>query len=200
MTKAHKLLQYAQFYWVAGALLALAGCQTPPPCDQSDVSQAIETRFSHPIPQSKTGDSLLVPPALAEGELLDEEHAVLLALWNNALFRELLVELDLTQADLVQAGLLPNPEFLYYWGEPAKPFRYLFDFPVEALYLRPIRIKAMAAENERACAKLTQTALDLIRDTRQAYADLQMAHDLVKVGERAVALRNRILELAETRL
>ena len=123
-----------------------------------------------------------------------------MALWNNALFRELLVELDLTQADLVQAGLLPNPEFLYYWPEPAKPFRYLFDFPLESLWLRPFRIKMATAENERACAKLTQTALDLIRDTRLAYADLQFAHDRYKVGERAVKLRERILELAEVRL
>jgi cobalt-zinc-cadmium efflux system outer membrane protein len=189
-----------QLLWVAATLLPLCGCHTPPACDKNSVSEAIESRFSHSVPETKTSSQLLVPPALANGEPLDEEHAVLLALWNNALFRELLLELDLTQADLVQAGLLPNPEFLYYWGEPAKPFRYLFDFPLEALYLRPIRIKVMAAENERACAKLTQTALDLIRDSRQAFADLQMAHDMVKVGERAMALRNRILELAEARL
>ena len=196
MTTANILLRRGPG-WVAAALLAtMTGCHTPPPCDQACVSQAVESRFGQPTAK---GEQLVVPQSLANGELLGEEQAVLLALCNNALFREALVELDLTRADLVQAGLLPNPEFVYYWAEPNKPFKYLIDFPIEALWLRPIRIKAMAAENERACAKLTQTALDLIRDTRQAYADLQLAHDRVKVGERAVKLRERILELAETR-
>ena len=111
-----------------------------------------------------------------------------------------LLELDLTRADLVQAGLLPNPDFVYFWPAPEKPFKYLVDFPIEAIWLRPIRIKSTVAENERATAKLTQAALDLIRDARQSFADLQLAHDRYKVGERAVKLRERILGLAETRL
>ena len=187
-------------WWASAVLLMLAGCHTPPPCDRKCVSQAVESRFGQPSSQAKSREDLLVPQPLANGEPIDEDQAVLLALWNNALFREALVELDLTRADLVQAGLLPNPEFVYFWPEPNKPFKYLVDFPIEAFWLRPIRIKAMAAENERACARLTQLALDLIRDTRQAYADLQLAHDRVKVGERAVKLRENILELAEARL
>jgi len=112
----------------------------------------------------------------------------------------LLVELDLTRADLVQAGLLPNPEFVYFWPAHNKPFKYLIDFPIESIWLRPLRMKATAAENERASARLTQLALDLIRDTRQAYADLQLAHDRVRVAERAVQLRDDILKVAEGRL
>jgi len=183
---------------IAAVELAQTGCHSPQPLDSAAVSQIIQSRFG--LATFVEPDALIVPPELARGEPIGEERAVLIALWNNALFRELLVELDLTRADLVQAGLLPNPEFVYFWAEPNKPFKYLIDFPIEALWLRPIRIKATAAENERACAKLTQTALDLIRDARQSYADLQLAHDRVKVGERAVALRDRILELAEARL
>ena len=131
---------------------------------------------------------------------MTEEEAVVLALWNNALFHEQLVELDLTKADLVQAGLLPNPEFVYYFPAENKPFKYLIDFPIEAIWLRPLRVKAAVAENERASARLTQLALDLIRDTRQGYADLQLADDRVKVAERSVELRENILSLAEARL
>jgi cobalt-zinc-cadmium efflux system outer membrane protein len=183
---------------VAVAVLAAAGCHTPKPCDRGNVSREVASRFGQSV--GPPPHSPLVPAALAEGQPLGENEAVLLALWNNAAFHEALVELDLTRADLIQAGLLPNPEFLYYWQEPQKPFRYLIDFAMESLWLRPIRLKAAAAENDRACARLTQTALDLIRDTRQAYADLQLASDNVSVAERAVALRERILELAETRL
>src|SRR5262249_9395075 len=125
---------------------------------------------------------------------------VVLALWNNALFNEALAELELTRADLIQAGLLPNPEFFYGWPVPDKVYKYLFDFPIESLYLRPFRLKVAAADNEPARAKRTQSALDLIRDTRLAYADLQLAHDRVRVAERAVQLRQGIVRLAETRL
>ncbi|HJZ58162.1 MAG TPA: TolC family protein [Gemmataceae bacterium] len=175
-------------------------CAAPPGCDRGCVSQSVESRFGQPVGPPLRRERVIVPDGLAEGRPLTEEQAVLLALWNNALFHEALVEIDLTRAELVQAGLLPNSEFVYYWPAENKPFKYLIDFPIEAVWLRPIRVKATAAENERACAKLTQTALDLIRDTRQAYADLQLARDRLRVAEQAVALRQTILELAETRL
>jgi len=139
------------------------------------------------------------PAGLADGRPIAEDEAVALALWNNAAFREALVEIDLTRADLIQAGLLPNPEFLYYFPAPEKPFRYLIDFAMESVWLRPIRLKAAAAENQRACARLTQLALDLIRDTRQAYADLQFAADRLRVADRGVAVRQLVRDLAEER-
>lgn len=182
------------------AALGAPGCATPPAADRAHVSQAVEARFGQSVGAAPRGVQPIVPEALENGEPLTEEQAVVLALWNNALFHEQLVELDLTKADLVQAGLLPNPEFVYYWPAQDKPFKYLIDFPLEALWLRPIRLKVMTAENERAAARLAQLALDLIRDTRQAYADLQLAHDRVKVAERAVHLREDIHKIAESRL
>ena len=183
------------------ALVAFAvlGCATPRGHDRAGVSRRVEERFGQPTDAGGRGDRV-VPDDLARGDVLAKDRAVLLALHNNAAFREALVELDLTRADLVQAGLLPNPEFVYFWPVHDKPYKYFLDFPVESLWLRPVRIKAAAAENERACARLTQLALDLIRDTRQAYADLQLAHDRVRVAERAVALRERVAALAEARL
>jgi cobalt-zinc-cadmium efflux system outer membrane protein len=161
----------------------------------------VETRFGQTVgARSPRGDEILVPEGIEAGGRLNEEQAVVLALWNNALVHELLVEVDLTKADLVQAGLLPNPEFVYYWPADNKPLKYLVDFPLESLYLRPIRVKVATAENQRAAARVTQLALDLIRDTRQAYADLQLAHDRVRVAGRAVAVRENILKLAESRL
>ena len=185
---------------VTAVVLAVAGCHTPKACDQGHVSRSVEARFGAAVGGPSGRERAIVPDGLADGRPLTEEQAVVLALWNNAAFHEALVQLDLTRADLVTAGLLPNPEFLYYFAAPQKPFRYLIDFALESLWLRPIRLKAAAAENERACAQLTQLALDLIRDTRQAYADLQLARDRVKVAERSVQLRERVLELAEVRL
>ena len=46
---------------------------------------------------------------------------------------------------------------------------------------------------------VTQLAFDLIRDTRQAFSDLQLARDRVRVAERAATIRDGIAKLAETR-
>jgi cobalt-zinc-cadmium efflux system outer membrane protein len=130
---------------------------------------------------------------------LTEEEAVLIALCNNALFQELLADLDVAYGDLVQAGLLPNPEVVYYFPGHDKPFKYLLDFPIEALWLRPMRVAAAESEAERACQRLTQAGLDLIRDTRQAYADVLVARGRLGVAEEAVALRQRIAKFAGSR-
>lgn len=121
-----------------------------------------------------------VGPVLPNGadwsDGLEEDEAILISLWNNAAFREALVESDLAHADLVQAGLLPNPDFIYFFPVSDKPFKYAAEFPVEAVWLRPIRVAAAERESQRVCHRLTQLGLDLIRDARQAYADVSLAH------------------------
>lgn len=182
-------------------LAVLAGCvHLPPSADRAQVSQRIEQRMGHSLGSCAIPDKIALPENLDIFQKLSEDQAVLIALWNNPLFQEMLVDLKLTKADLVQANMLPNPEVLYYFSAPDKPFRYLADFPIEALWLRPIRLKAAEQENARAAERLTQVALDLIRDTRQAYADLLLAKERVRVAADASKLRGRIAELAETRL
>jgi cobalt-zinc-cadmium efflux system outer membrane protein len=141
-----------------------------------------------------------MPPGASLDDGLTEDEAVAIALWNNAAFQELLVDLGIARGDLILAGLLPNPEFVYYWPEPNKPLKYLFDFPIEALWLRPVRIKSAAREADRTAERLTQAGLDLMRDARQAYADVVLARERVRVAGESVKLRRQIADLAERRL
>jgi cobalt-zinc-cadmium efflux system outer membrane protein len=141
-----------------------------------------------------------LPPGLSLEKGLTEEEAVVIALWNNAAFQELLTDLGIARGDLIQAGLLPNPEFVYYFPVHLKPFKYLFDMPLEAFWLKPIRVAAAGRELDRVSERLTQAALDLIRDTRQAYADVLLARGRQRVAEEAVRLRGQIAKLAEARL
>ena len=106
----------------------------------------------------------------------------------------------LARSDLIQAGLLPNPEFGYFFGVTDKPFKYVFDFPIESLWLRPIRIRTATGESRRTADRLAQAGLDLMRDARQAYADVLLAKERVRVAGEALKLRGRIAELAEKRL
>jgi cobalt-zinc-cadmium efflux system outer membrane protein len=136
--------------------------------------------------------------SLADG--LSEDEAVLIALWNNAAFLELLVELDLAAADLIEAGLLPNPEFVYFFPATDKPFKYAFEIPLEALWLRPIRLAAAQRESARVCQRLGQAGLDLIRNVRQAFSDVLLARGRLGVAEEAVRVRGRVAQLADARV
>ena len=187
--------------WAVVAVSVAAGCATSPPaCDRACVSQKVEGRFGQTVGSGPCPDRVAVPDGLAAGKPLTEEQAVHLALWNNAAFHEAAAEVDVTRADLVQAGLLANPEFFYSFPIAGRDFRYLFDLPIEAIWLRPVRLRVAEAENHRACERVTQLALDLIRDTRLAFTDLTLAQNQARVAERAVELRGNVAKLADTRL
>ena len=184
------------------ALLAtLSGCACPrSACDRSCVAANIEERTGFSLGPAGCPDEIVLPNGASLEDGLSDEEAILIALWNNAAFQETLADLGLAHGDLVQVGLLPNPEFVYYFPASEKPFKYLIDLPIEALCLRPIRIAAAEREADRVGQRLAQSALDLIRDVRQAYADVLLAHGRLGVAQEAVRIRGHIAKLAEARL
>src|SRR5262249_53480223 len=127
---------------------AVSGCALPAARDRESVSHDLAKRTGLSVEQSHP-DRLGVPDGFHLSPGLTEEQAVLIALWNNAAFHEFLTDLGIAHGDLVQAGLLPNPEFVYYFPMHLKPFKYILDFPIEALWLRPIRIAAAERESSR---------------------------------------------------
>ena len=185
---------------VLGATVGVLGCRTPPASGVSTVSAKLTDRFAQSVSDAKTLGQVCLPPGVTLDGGLTEDAAISVALWNNPAFQELLVDLGLARADLIQAGLLPNPEFVYYFGATDKPFKYLFDFPIDALWLRPIRVKAAARDADRASDRLTQAGLDLIRDVRVAYADVVLARDRQRVANEALKLRGDIAAFATKRL
>lgn len=184
----------------------LTGCTTlrqalNPGFEKSTVSAKVEERMGVGVgPGPCPPWQLILPNGACLEDGLDEEEAVLIALWNNAAFQELLLDLGVARGDLITAGLLPNPTFLYYFNVPFKPYRWLVDFPLESLWLRPIRIRAARREAERVQERLTQAALDLIRDVRQTYADVLVAQGRYRVAEEAVAIRSQIAQYAQASL
>ncbi|MFM9965902.1 MAG: TolC family protein [Planctomycetaceae bacterium] len=182
-------------------LVSLVGCATTtePHC-RSDVSCRLTERTGFSLSATSCLEGIQWPNGASLEDGLTEEEAVVLALWNNGAFQEVLVECGLAQADLVQAGLLPNPEAIYFFPMDNKPFKYAFEFPLEALWLRPIRVAAAEREVARVTERLTQSGLDLIRDVRQAVADLRLAERRAAVLAEARSLRERIAEVSDKRL
>ncbi len=186
-----------------GAVLAglLSGCAVRrEACDRGCVSANLAERTGFTVGPAKCDEEVILPNGASLADGPTEDEAVLIALWNNAAFQELLVELRIARGDLIQAGLLPNPEVAYFFPAPQKSFKYLVDAPIEALWLRPIRVAAASEESARVCARLTQAGLDLIRDVRQAFADVLLAEGRRRVADEAVRIRSQIARLADARL
>ncbi len=189
-------------FLICGILLATGfGCaSTSTTHCHDEVSCQLRERTGFSLSERPCLNELQWPNGTSLEDGLTEEEAVVLALWNNGAFQEVLVECGLAHADLVQAGLLPNPEVIYFFPVDNKPFKYAFEFPLEALWLRPIRVAAAEREVARVRERLTQSGLDLIRDVRQTYADVLLAERRATVAEEARSLRGRIAEVSDKRL
>lgn len=183
---------------LALALGWLAGCAAPR-ADLGKPSAELERRSGVSLKESKPGE-VVIPASVSLDDGLSEEEAVTLAVWNNAQFRETLADLGLSHADLVQAGMLPNPTLSALIPVGAKPFELTVKYPTEILWLRPKRVAAAKLDYERAAQRLVQSGLDLIRDVRVSFADTTLADERLRLAEEALKLNGRIADLSQARL
>ena len=182
---------------LAGAVAAWGGCTTAPN-DLRQVSTGLEQRSGHSVSNGPPGE-VAWPATVTPGDGLSEDELVTLALWNNAAFQESLADLGLSRADLVQAGMLPNPTLSMLFPVGAKPFELTARYPLEILWLRPKRVTAAKLDYERTAQRLVQSGLDLIRDVRVAFADVALANQRLQLAEATVALNQQIADQADAR-
>ena len=119
---------------LACALALSSGCVSARN-DVSQVSTEFERRSGHTMTNARPGEVVL-PPTVSLDDGLSEDEAVTLALWNNAAFQELFADLGLSRADLVQAGMLPNPTFSMLIPVGAKPLELTAKYPFEIFWQR----------------------------------------------------------------
>ncbi len=167
--------------------------------DSRRISADLENRTGYSLTNSPPGE-FVIPPGVSIDDGLSEDEAVTLALWNNAAFQETLADLGLSRADLVQAGMLPNPTLSMLFPIGAKPFELTAKYPVEALWLRPRRVATAKLDYERTEQRLVQSGLDLIRDVRLACADLALANQRLALAETTLTLNRGIASQSQARL
>lgn len=162
--------------------LLMAACATPEAETEDEVFEELGSRAELRLPRPELA-------AIADG--ISEDEAIALALADNPSFREALADLGLSRAELVQAGILPNPSFQILSPAGPKATEITIFAPLEALFLRSRRVEAAQLEVTRVTARLAQVGLDLIRDVRAAYAGLRYAR------RSAALFRQRAEVLAE---
>ena len=181
-------------------IVIISGCQSVPnSLDKAGVIKEV-VAYDQQLSGNSMDDIQRIELKLQQKISLTESEAILYALNNNATFQALLIDLKLAKADLVNAGLLPNPELLFAFGVSNKPYRYAIDLPIEALWLRPIRLRNVKHEADSVAHRLTQSGLNLIKDVRISYAQAVLAEEQLKVSESSYQLRNRIYTLSQKRL
>jgi cobalt-zinc-cadmium efflux system outer membrane protein len=167
--------------------------------DVREVSVELERRTGQTLGETKPGE-LAWPPGVSVADGLSEDELAALALWNNATFREAIADLGLSRADLVQAGMLPNPTLWMLFPVGIKPLELLLRYPIEAFWLRTRRVKSAELDVQRAEQRLVQNGLDVIRDVRLASADLALARERAELAGAAAKLACDIAELTRSRL
>ena len=146
----------------------------------ADVSKEVERRTGHPLhPETKSTATKSAALTMPEGVSLDdgvtEDEAVAIALWSNPALQAEMTALGLARADVIQAGLLANPQLTMIFPFSFRILEAVANWPIEAIWQRPRRVAAAKLEQERVAETLVSRALDLVRDVRLAYAEYMAA-------------------------
>jgi outer membrane protein TolC len=190
------------------AAVVLAGCATvDTERDLAPVQKAATDHLGKSLawPQtdaardevSKRVADLLVKP-------LDADAAVQVALLNNRGLRAAFHDLGIADADLVQAGRLPNPGFAFARKTQgsAVEIERLFVFNIAHLIAMPLTIELESRRFDQTQRLVTQQMLALAAQTRQAYylavaADesLRYQRQVMAAAEAAAELSRRMAEV-----
>jgi cobalt-zinc-cadmium efflux system outer membrane protein len=106
----------------------------------------------------------------------------------------------LAQADLLDAGLLRNPNIQLLLPTTTKPFELFGQFAVEQFWQRPRRISAAKKQWDQVAQALLQNGLNTVRDTRQAHAALLQAQVRSRIAAESADLRQQIAKITQARL
>jgi len=185
-----------------GVVLAtamLGGCAVDTEFDRTFVASQLEERAGNGLPDLPPGADPALPPQVAVADGLTEAEAVAVALWNNLEFHATLAELGIARADLLEAGLLPNPILSLVFPGDSTVREGTLSVPIQLLQRRT-RVEIATLDAERVAQGLLQTGLRLVRDVRLAHAELGLAELRATLLERESVLLADVAEIATQQL
>lgn len=194
---------FTRFRWPLVALLAiLLGCRSL--SVETDLRQAtneLEPRlgFAPSWPQPRDN----VRASTSTSTLLRLDDAVRLAIRRHPDIRVALAELQLRRADLVQAGLVPNPALSLSFGFPfdedaSPPAMHSLAMQLSALWKRPARVAAAQSDLRAFVLSLCESTVALAASVGQSMAAVHHGRVQLELATRAVdTLAARVELLAE---
>lgn len=186
----------------------ICGCTKIPPERDSVVSVAIENRIGscalwrHGCALDKAAKEFI---ANATAQELTCDRAVQIALLNNPEVQAAFEELNLSHADLWEAGLLPNPSLSLEVRYPPVHFlhtniEYLLAASLLDIFMVPLRTKVAKIEYAQAQRKAARKILDIAYSVRESFYELvgEIANE--KWLKSAIQLSEIISEIANRQL
>jgi cobalt-zinc-cadmium efflux system outer membrane protein len=180
------------------SLTSVACASTSPNESFRAVSSAVEERSGHALYWNRgTPEDAQVDAAVDRllASELGVEQAVGVALLNNRALTATYEELSISQADLVQAGLLRNPRFSAGMTtaeadrlDPNLELGITWDF-LDLLML-PAKKKIAATQVEATRLRIADMVLDVVADVKRAHVDLVAAQQIA-------AMRKVVADAAE---
>ncbi|MAZ27350.1 MAG: hypothetical protein CL868_09770 [Cytophagaceae bacterium] len=163
--------------------------------DKSYISESIKKLSDFNSIREGDNTNLQIPSTVNLEDGLAEDEAISMALYNNAQFQADLIGLSLANADLVTAGQLPNPLLSIIFPTGTDPLKGTLNFAIDALWQRPSQVNAAHLESERTALTIVNKGLQLIRDTRIAYANTMVANEQLAIGEENILLRSKLAQI-----
>jgi cobalt-zinc-cadmium efflux system outer membrane protein len=185
--------------------LVLTGCATVPKnAGFTEVQRLVADRIGQPIQwNGNTIDDQALQTDVDHMLMRDltVDEAVQIALLNNRHLQATFEDLGISQAELVQAGLLKNPVFSGSWRFPNRPpsatdAEYAVSQDFLDLVVMPLRKRVAAQAFEATKKSVAQEIFELAVQTKIAYFTLQAREQLLTRLRLIVDLNQTAAELA----
>ncbi len=191
-------------WWLAAALLFLGSCTVSRSAGHVDVARLVEQRSGYKThwDQGSLADAEVakVVDTLLHQELT-REHAIEIALVNNRTLQATYEDLDVSQADMVQAGLLKNPTLSLGFGIPFTPGgselegSLVQDF-LDLLVL-PLRKKIARERFQAEIQRVAHQVLQVVAEVSKQFAAVQAAEQLCEFRRSVVTATQAAAELSD---
>jgi len=181
-------------------MLALAGCATlSQDAGLGNVQTLARERIGKDamLPGAETAPAAAVTRDLLK-KPLSVDDAVQLALFNNAALKASLAELGISEADLIQAGRLPNPRFTFSNRRNSEitTIDRTVMVSVMSLLTMPLALQIAGRQHEATQLQVASEVVRLASETRRAYFSAVAAQESVKYFEQVKLAAEAAAELA----
>lgn len=191
---------------VLSASLALSGCATFSKDGgvegvKASTAEYIKQELAWPKTEAEQQQvAARVDELLAQN--IDVEHAVQIALLNNKSLQASFYALGISEADVVQAGRLPNPKFsmLYARNNGDYKIEQALTFNIFSLFTMPKMLEIERRNFEKAKLTVVADVLELAHLTRLAYFNAVAANERVRYSQQVKESAEASAELAKRML
>lgn len=186
--------------WVLASTAFLAGCSVSRTAGHVDVARLIEQRTGQRThwdqgTQEDAQVADVVNKLIRDG--LTRERAIEIALVNNRSLQATYEDLDVSQAEMVQAGLLKNPSLSFGLGIPLNPMSALeLEGSIVQEFLDlltlPLRRKIAKERFNAAILRVAHQAFQVAVEVKKQFAAVQAAQQVLD-NRRTVAAAAQVL-------